>query len=67
MNEADTILAFLHGFTTGLLGAGIRLGAMGHLQAQQILVQLAPDIEMVCHTASSMSLNEMCLVLPRSI
>ncbi len=64
LNEIDTMLAFLHGFVTGLLGAAIRLGAIGHLQAQQILVQLAPDMEAICHTATSMSLNEMWSCTP---
>jgi len=60
----DTALAFLHGFTTGVLSAAIRLGSLGHLQAQQILLQLAPDIEQVYNTASSMSLDQMWSCTP---
>lgn len=59
LNETDTMLAFLHGLITGLLGAAIRLGTLGHLQAQQILLQLASDIEAVCDTAVNMSLNDL--------
>ncbi len=60
----DTALAFLHGFVTGLLGAAIRLGILGHLQAQQISLDLAADIEMVLLTASSMDLNQMYSCTP---
>ncbi len=60
----DTVLAFLHGFTTGVLGAAIRLGSLGHLQAQQILLQLAPDIETAYQTASVMNLDEMWSCTP---
>ncbi|MDJ0572037.1 MAG: urease accessory UreF family protein [Pleurocapsa sp. MO_192.B19] len=59
LSTVDTALAFLHGFITGLMGAAIRLGILGHLQAQQILLQLAPDMEAAYHTASSISLNKM--------
>jgi len=62
--EIDTVLAFLHGFVTGLLGAAIRLGVMGHLQAQRILLQLAPNIAATYHTATSMSLEQMWSCTP---
>ncbi len=64
LTVTDTAVAFLHGFVTGLLGAAIRLGILGHLQAQQILLQLASDIEATYHTASSMSLNQMWSCTP---
>ncbi len=64
LNTTDTALAFLHGFVTGVLGAAIRLGSLGHLQAQQILLQLAPDIETAYHTASPMDLDEMWSCTP---
>lgn len=60
----DTALAFLHGFVTGILGAAIRLGSMGHLQAQQILLQLASDIEQAYSTASSMDIDRMWTCMP---
>ena len=59
LNLTDTTLAFLHGFVTGVLGAAIRLGSLGHLEAQQILLHLSPDIEAACHTASAMDLADM--------
>ena len=64
LNETDTALAFLHGFVSGLMGAAIRLGILGHLQAQQILLRLAPDIEAAYHTASNMRLDEMWSCTP---
>lgn len=64
INSTDTALAFLHGFVTGILGAAIRLGSIGHLQAQQILLQLAPDIEQAYSTGSSMDLDEMWSCTP---
>ena len=55
----DTTLAFLHGFVTGILGAAIRLGILGHLQAQEVLLLLAEDIEQASNIASKMSLAQM--------
>ena len=60
----DTILAFLHGLVTGILGAAIRLGILGHLQAQQILQQLAPDIEAACNYSFTLKLNQMWSCTP---
>ena len=48
-----------NGFVTGILGAAIRLGSIGHLQAQQILLQLAPNLEQAYDTASSMDIDRM--------
>lgn len=64
LNPTDTALAFLHGFVTGVLGAAIRLGSLGHLEAQQILLQLAPDLETAYNTASGMNLDEMWSCTP---
>lgn len=60
----DTALAFLHGFVTGVLGAAIRLGSLGHLQAQQILLQLASDMEAAFQIANSMNPNQMWSCTP---
>jgi urease accessory protein len=59
LRERDTVLAFLHSFVTGLLGAAIRLGVLGHIQAQKILLELASDLENTWQTAKSLSLEEM--------
>ena len=64
LNETDTMLAFVHGFITGLLGAAIRLGAIGHWQAQQILLKLSADIPGVCHVAHTMDLTDMWSCTP---
>ncbi|QSJ20800.1 urease accessory protein UreF [Nostoc sp. UHCC 0702] len=64
LSEQDTVLAFLHSFITSLLGAAIRLSIVGHIQAQRILLQIAPDIETAYQTAASMSLNQMWSCTP---
>jgi len=64
LDETDTRLAFLHGFVTGVLGAGIRLGVIGHLQAQQIRRAVSADMEAVCKAAGQKSLNEMYSCTP---
>ncbi|MBE9044488.1 urease accessory protein UreF [Pleurocapsales cyanobacterium LEGE 10410] len=64
LTATDTALAFLHGLVTGILGAAIRLGILGHLQAQKILLQLAPDLEAAYKIASSMNLEQMWSCTP---
>ena len=64
ISEEDSVIAFLHGFVTGILGAAIRLGVLGHLQGQEILVRLAPVIEGVWLTAASMNLEKMWSCTP---
>lgn len=59
LDERDTQLAFAHNLTTGLAGAAIRLGLMGHMQAQQILRSLAPTITAIVQQAQSLTLDEM--------
>ncbi|MGH6826163.1 urease accessory protein UreF [Methyloceanibacter sp.] len=39
LSERDAVALSAHTFATGLLGAGIRLGCLGHIEAQQILVE----------------------------
>ena len=38
LSEHDAVALSAHTFSTGLLGAGIRLGCLSHIEAQQILV-----------------------------
>ncbi|MDJ0573530.1 MAG: urease accessory UreF family protein [Xenococcaceae cyanobacterium MO_234.B1] len=64
ISEQDAILGFLHSFVTGLLGAAIRLGVIGHLQAQQLLLNLASDIELTYHKAQSINLDQMWSCTP---
>jgi urease accessory protein len=59
LSEEDTVLAFLHSLVTGLLGSAIRLGVIGHIQAQQVLGQLAPDIEAIYPRSVSLGLEQM--------
>ncbi|AFZ26794.1 urease accessory protein UreF [Cylindrospermum stagnale PCC 7417] len=64
LEERDTVLAFFHSFVTGLLGAAIRLSVIGHLQAQQVLLQLAPDIEAAYLRAAALRLDQMWSCTP---
>ncbi len=62
--EQDAIFAFLHSFITGLLGAAIRLGIIGHLQSQQVLLHLASDMESTYNQAQSINLDQMWSCTP---
>lgn len=64
LGEESAIAAFVHSFITGLLGAGIRLGVVGHLQAQQIRLSLSADMTTVCHSARELSLDDMWSCTP---
>ncbi len=64
LDYSDSLLAFLHGFVTGLCGAAIRLGLLGHLNAQLILKEIAPDLEMVMAQSLSSTLDEMWSCTP---
>ncbi len=64
LNQQAALVAFVHGFTTGLLGAAIRLGAIGHLQAQQIRRAVAADMAAVCAEAIATPLSEMWSCTP---
>ncbi len=64
LSAIDTTLAFLHGFVTGVLGAAIRLGILGHLQGQGMLLLLASDIEQASSIASKMNLSQMWSCTP---
>jgi urease accessory protein len=39
LSQHDAVALSAHSFTTGLLGAGIRLGCLSHIDAQQILIE----------------------------
>ena len=64
ITEEDATLAFLHSFVTGLMGSAIRLGILGHIQAQQLLQQLAPKIEEAYHIANKLKLEDMSSATP---
>lgn len=64
LEKVDAAISFLHGLVTSILGAAIRLGVLGHLQAQQALSQLASVIEQVWLSATSMSLEQMWSGIP---
>jgi urease accessory protein len=64
LGESDTIFAFLHSFLTSLVSAAIRLGILGHVRAQVVLKTIAPEIEQVIQSASTMTLDEMWSCTP---
>lgn len=64
LTETDTVLAFLHSFTAGLLGAGIRLGVLGHVTAQKALAAIVPDLETVAQDAVLASLDNLWSCTP---
>ncbi|WP_036485705.1 urease accessory protein UreF [Myxosarcina sp. GI1] len=65
LTESEAAIAFLHSLTTGLLGAAIRLGAIGHINSQQILTSLSEAIATVYLKAKSMTINEMSSCTPQ--
>ncbi|MEM8828841.1 MAG: urease accessory UreF family protein [Cyanobacteria bacterium P01_G01_bin.19] len=64
IDSTDTALAFLHSFVTGILGAAIRLGILGHLQAQQISLELRSDMEAILPAAFSLKIDRMHACTP---
>ena len=59
LQEDNSALAYLHGYVTGLMGAAIRLGILGHIQAQQLRLELAPIMEQVCREAVQKEVTDM--------
>lgn len=64
LEETAAMTAFVHGFVTGLLGVAIRLGVLGHSQAQQIRRAIAPEIARVCREARACELDDMWTCTP---
>lgn len=59
LSERNTTFAFVHSFLTGLCGAAIRLGLLGHLASQQVLKEISPEAEHIAIAASTITLDEM--------
>ena len=64
INEQNTALAFLHSFITSLLGAAIRLGVVGHIQAQKMLLSLSSDMTNAYSQARSLDIDRMWSCTP---
>ena len=64
LSQESSAIAFTHGLVTGLLGAAIRLGALGHLEAQQIRLSLTADMTAICQVAAGQSIDEMWSCTP---
>ena len=59
LSESDTMVAFVHSFIASLANAAIRLGVLGHIQAQVVINAIAFDIEPIINNAISMTLDDM--------
>lgn len=64
LGEDDTAFAFLHGFLTGLCGAALRLGLIGHIKAQITIKEMAPQLETIARTTMSTDLDDMWSCAP---
>lgn len=59
LSESDTMVAFVHSFIASLALAAIRLGVLGHIQAQVVINAIAFDIEPIINIALAMTLEDM--------
>ena len=59
LDEGNTGFAFLHSFLTGLCGAALRLGSIGHINTQILLKEMAPQLETIAQRTISMDLDDM--------
>ncbi len=64
LNEGDVVFAYLHSWLTGLLGAALRLGIVGHLKVQQILRELAPQVETAAQQAAQTEMENLWACTP---
>lgn len=64
MSVEQACLVHAYSFVTDLLGAAQRLGRLSHVEIQQVLDGLQPEIETVCDRWSSRSLDEMWSFAP---
>lgn len=64
IDERNTALAFLHSLVTSLNGAAIRLGVIGHIQSQKIILALASDITNAYTLAQSLDIDRMWSCTP---
>ncbi|MEM9215358.1 MAG: urease accessory UreF family protein [Cyanobacteria bacterium P01_F01_bin.150] len=64
LDEDNTVFAFLHNFLTGLCGAALRLGLIGHINAQTLLKNMAPSLECVARGAIATELDDMWSCTP---
>ena len=64
IDEQNTVLAFLHNLMTSLIGAAIRLGIIGHIEGQKMLISLASDLLQAYSQAKSLDLEQMWSCTP---
>ncbi|NEQ52443.1 MAG: urease accessory protein UreF [Leptolyngbya sp. SIO3F4] len=59
LDEDNTVFAFLHSFLTGLCGAALRLGFIGHIKVQVLLKEMAPQLETIVQKSVSVDIDDM--------
>lgn len=64
LDADNTVFAFLHNFLTGLCGAALRLGVIGHINAQILLKNMAPTLETIVQEAIATELDDMWSCTP---
>lgn len=64
LDEEDTVFAFLHSWLTGLAGVAIRLGVLGHINAQLVLKALAVDVQEVVELVRDRPLTDLWSCTP---
>ncbi|NJK61852.1 MAG: urease accessory protein UreF [Synechococcaceae cyanobacterium SM2_3_1] len=65
LDAHNTGLAYVHAYITGIVGAAIRLGIIGHIRAQQIRWQLTPCLQEICNDACQTDLESLWSFYPR--
>jgi urease accessory protein len=63
MTSDDCRAVSAHTLCTGLIGAALRLGMIGHLDAQKILLQVRPVVADLLRSSVS-DVDEMCAYMP---
>lgn len=64
LDEENTVVAFLHGFLTGLCSSALRLGCVGHINVQRILTEMAPQLASIVQTTKLAKLDDMWSCTP---
>jgi urease accessory protein len=64
LDEENTVFAFLHSFLTSLCGASIRLGKVGHINAQIILKEMGPALNKVAKIATLSRMDDIWSCTP---
>jgi urease accessory protein len=64
LSPTQVALVELYSFTTGLLGAALRMMRVAHTQAQGVLHRLGPVLGVLAQRAARISYQDMCAFAP---